>query len=149
MVSKLGLRGLAKEIFAIIFGFWLSAKRSSTLIPISRMRAITGGSNPAIIEAIKNLEHKGYISVSRTSGQFSSYTVTLDASIIQDFEATFSKPVINSLNRSGVKPPNRGPLTQLTGGSKATIPVYNNSNKNGNKSINVGDKDEFKVPDQI
>lgn len=147
MSSELGLKGLTKEVFAIIFGFWLAAERTAIWITISNMEAITGGSRPAIIAAIKALERKGYIAVSRSPGQYSLYTVTVDASIIQDFDATLPKEVVNKPNWWEVKPHNRQKFSLLTGGSKVSKHI--NTYKNGTKSIIVGGKDEFNIPDQI
>ena len=146
--SDLGLEGLAKEVFAIIFGFWLDANRTKAWVSLKTMGAITGGSRPAIIEAIKLLERKGHIAIDRSHGKHSLYSVTIDADIMKGFDATYSAEVVRSLNHLGVKQPNHHRLSRLTGSSKVTEPV-NKNNKHGKQSIITGNREEFEKPDRI
>lgn len=146
--TELGLEGLAKEVFAIIFGFWLDANRTTAWVSLTTMGTITGGSRPAIVEAVKLLEHKGYIAIDRSPGKHSLYSVTIDAGIMKDFDDTYSAEVVRSLNHYGVKPPNRHKLSRLTTRGKVIEPV-NKINRHGNQSIITGSREEFERPDKL
>lgn len=132
--ATLGLSGLAKETFAVIFSFWLNAKRNAVEISLTVFQNITGGSRPAIVAAIKLLEDRQYINISRTKGLRSRYYVTIDPQILDEFDVAFSEKVVNSVNHTSVKPPNQGEFSDLTRPGKLPQP-HNKHNEKRNQLI--------------
>lgn len=153
MASELGLKGLVKEVFAIIFGFWLETNKTAAWVSLTTMQKITGGTRPAVVNAIKALESRGFIRTIRSPGKCSQYSITIPQAIIDDFEATFHI-LGKSANRIPVKSSNPQGLIGNTSSSKIFIPQnnnrrYNNSFNHGNQSLNVGDPSEFTGDDKI
>lgn len=105
--TQLGLKGLAKEVFAILFGFWMDANQSAAWVSLTTMGKITGGSRPAIVAAVKHLESVGLVKVERSPGKHSMYTVIIKDEILNDYMETFgarvkpaNSPPVSTLNRS-------------------------------------------------
>lgn len=137
----LGLKGLAKDIFAVIFGFWLQSNRTQTWVSISTMQKITGGSKPAVMEAIRQLEKKNYIKVKREPGKLSLYDVSINETILQEFDATYTNQPVKSLAQQPVRSLTQHQESELTTARKVTYPQKNmNNNRNTSSIIKNGDK---------
>ena len=89
MSEVLNLAGLAKECFAVIFGFWLAQGERPISASISIMQAITGGTRPAIVTAIRHLKEEGFIQAKTIPGKRTLYQVSIDRKIIDDFKAMY------------------------------------------------------------
>lgn len=88
MHRDLGLSGLGKEIFAVIFGFWFKA-RSAVPAPYPIIQEITGASVPTISAHLQSMESEGLLHVTREPGKPSMYLVVLPDLVLSDFEATY------------------------------------------------------------
>lgn len=99
MASVLGLAGLAKECFAIIFGFWFSQSQRPVPVSLTTMQTITGGTRPAVILAVHKLEEAGLITASRTPGKKTIYDVKLPEKALADFKELYAnKRLVKSIN---------------------------------------------------
>lgn len=76
MARLLHLDGYSKQIYAVIFGFWIRI-RKPVYVPYSVIRRITGATDPTISECIKRLERDGVISAERKSGTRTKYVIVL------------------------------------------------------------------------
>lgn len=100
MASILGLAGLAKECFAVIFGFWFSQGQQPIGVSLTTMQIITGGTRPAVILAIHKLEEAGLILAMRTPGKKTIYDVKMPDQALADFKAMYpSSKLVNSFTR--------------------------------------------------
>ncbi|MBR3074665.1 MAG: helix-turn-helix transcriptional regulator [Bacteroidales bacterium] len=88
MHRDLGLSGLGKEIFAVIFGFW-SKTRSAVRVPYPIIQEITGASVPTISAHLQCMESEGLLQVKREPGKPSMYMVVLPDQVLTDFEAAY------------------------------------------------------------
>ena len=88
MHRDLGLTGLGKEIFAVIFGFWLKT-RSAVQAPYPVIKEITGASDPTISAHLQKMESEGILEVTREAGKPNMYMVVLEEQVLADFEATY------------------------------------------------------------
>ena len=99
MACVLNLAGLAKECFAVIFGFWISQGEQPVGVSLTTMQTITGGTRPAVIQAVHKLENAGLILALRTPGKKTIYNVKLPEQTLADFKESYaSKKLVNSLN---------------------------------------------------
>ena len=90
LVRDLGLSGIKRDIFSIIFGFWRKAGKAVPA-PFSVLREMTGATDPSISVAIKALRKKKLIAVvDKGRGMRSLYRVTLAPEILQEFEAEYA-----------------------------------------------------------
>ena len=148
--SVLGLKGLAKEVFAIIFGFWNRADRAYAWVSLTTLEAITGGTRPAIVAAIKQLESKKIISAMRNPGKHSLYAITIDETLLRDFDSTFKTREVKPPNYPLVQKTTYNQESQLTKKSKdSTPPKYIINNGKRNRSLIIGDQTEFEKPDKL
>lgn len=136
MSKTLGLKGLAKEVFAIIYGFWTAAGKTEAQVSLSVMEIISGGTRPAIIRAVQHLESIGYIHILRHPGKRSLYQVTIDPEIIRDYEASFSKELVKPQYQSPIKQLNQRQVNRCTSSGKAYY-LVNKKNTKGNNSLKV------------
>lgn len=88
MHRDLGLAGLGKEIFAVIFGFWIKT-RSAVRVPYPIIREITGASVPTISAHLQCMESEGLLQVKREPGKPNMYMVVLPDQVLADFEAAY------------------------------------------------------------
>lgn len=93
MARGLNLAGLAKECFAVIFGFWFALGRTPVGVSLTTMQTITGGTRPAVIQAINKLEKAGLITASRIPGKKTTYDVILPEQTLAEFIDVYAKPV--------------------------------------------------------
>lgn len=142
MSRELGLKGLAKEVFAIIFGFWISSGKREAWVSLSTMQLFTGGTRPAIIKAVQLLEGMGYIQALRNPGKRSLYIVTIDPKIIQDYEASFVNRLVKPQYQAPVKIPNHFQETKYTSSGKENY-LVNKIKVKGNNSLTVKNKNEI------
>lgn len=139
MAFRLNLRGAAKEVFAVIFGFW-KARKEPIAVSNKVIHSITGLSRAAIVKAKNLLVKRKLILVHEIRGKPSTYEVVLP----EDGSIVWTRPQ-DSLKSS----------TNKTSTVATPQKVYTNKvekqKKNGsrNQSIDVGDPDEFELPDQI
>lgn len=128
MASILNLAGLAKECFAVIFGFWFAKGKNPVGVSLTTLQTITGGTRPAVIQAIYKLEKAGLIRASRMPGKKTTYDVILPEQTLAEFldEYVDNKPV-STLNPKE--------YTQITRTSIGIIPVNNKKEKH--KSVNT------------
>ena len=139
MAFKLNLRGAAKEVFAVIFGFW-QAKKEPVTVSNKVIHSITGLSHAAIVKSKNLLIKQNLILVHEIRGKPSSYEVILPG----DLSISWTRPQYTS-DSSTVK----------TGVGATPLKIKSNKiekkKKDGsrNQSIVVGDQSEFERPDQI
>lgn len=88
MHRDLGLAGLGKEIFAVIFGFWFRS-RSAVPAPYPIIQEITGASVPTISAHLQSMESEGLLHVKREAGKPNTYVVVLPDQVLADFEAAY------------------------------------------------------------
>jgi hypothetical protein len=135
MINRLGLKGIALNVYAIIYGFSQDGETEYTG-SLQYLCDFTGGtSKPTMIKALKELVEKGYI-IRReefiNGVQFNRYKANL--------------PLLKKLNGdskenlTGGKETLLGGLNNLNGGGKEILPnnkdnINNNINNNINKSI--------------
>lgn len=128
MSSDLKLAGLAKECFAIIFNFWLYMGQKPVGVSLMTMQEITGGTRPAVIQAILKLEKAGLIAAQKTSGKTTKYDVILPKQTLEEFMNVYARmKLVNSLNPQE--------YIKNTSTSKASIPQNNKKEKI--KSVNT------------
>lgn len=101
MHRALGLSGLGKEIFAVIFGFWIKT-RSAVRVPYPIIQEITGASVPTISAHLQCMESEGLLQVKREPGKPNMYIVVLPEQVLVDFEAAYGP---DSTPETEVKPP--------------------------------------------
>ncbi len=101
MHKDLGLAGLGKEIFAVIFGFWFKT-RSAVPAPYPVIQEITGASVPTISAHLQCMESEGLLQVKREPGKPNRYIVVLPEQVLVDFEAVYGP---DSTPKTEVKPP--------------------------------------------
>lgn len=135
MAFRLKLRGAAKEVFAVIFGFWQS-KKAPVAVPNKIIHSITGLSHAAIVKAKNVLIAQNLIIAHEIRGKPSFYEVVLP----DNLSTSWTRP----------KSPSK-PSTKKTGldSTPQKLKTYKVEKKNGNKSIAVGAQAEFTEPDQI
>lgn len=91
MHRDLGLSGISRDVFAIIFGFWRSVKQS-VYVPYSIIREMTGATDPSISAAIHRLKNEKLIdSDQHERGLKSRYLVTLPPEVLAEFESEYSR----------------------------------------------------------
>lgn len=88
MHKDLGLAGLGKEIFAVIFGFWFKT-RGAVPAPYPIIQEITGASDPTISAHLQSMESEGLLQVKREPGKPNMYTVVLPDQVLAHFEAAY------------------------------------------------------------
>ena len=88
MHKDLGLAGLGKEIFAVIFGFWFRS-RSAVPAPYPIIQEITGASVPTISAHLQSMESDGLLQVKREPGKPNTYVVVIPDQVLADFEASY------------------------------------------------------------
>ena len=106
MASVLNLAGLAKECFAVIFGFWIAQGERPISASIIIMQAITGGSRPAIIKAIRFLKEQGMIQAEKVPGKRTMYIISIDPKIIGEFKETYPSALVKRTNPHELTPDN-------------------------------------------
>lgn len=137
MRMELGLKGVVRDVFAAIFGFWLKAGEVPVYAPFASLSKITGASRPAISSAIAKLEEKGNITIKKSPGKRSMYDVHLTESMLRDFEVTFGR--LTGAKSNGAK------------NSTRSIDVfYSKKEKNGQYTpLSVGDVCAFDKSDKL
>lgn len=95
MAGVLKLAGLAKECFAVFFNFWLAKGQNPVGVSLTTLQTITGGTRPAVIQAIRKLENAGLIMGSRIPGKKTTYDVILPEQTLAEFIDVYAsnKPV--------------------------------------------------------
>lgn len=122
MAGVLKLAGLAKECFAVIFGFWFAKGQNPVDVSLTTLQIITGGTRPAVIKAIYKLEDAGLILASRIPGKKTTYDVILPKHILEEFTNVYAnKKLVSALI----------PLeyTPRTSAGKISTPQNNKKNK--------------------
>ena len=144
MAFKLNLHGAAKEVFAVIFGFW-KTKNGPVTVTNSVIRSITGLSHAAIVKAKNYLVSRKLIIVHEVRGKPSVYEVVhpedvpipwtrLQDGLRSSTNETSPKSTPEKVNKYKVKKDKNSKV---------------NNYGNHSRAIDVGSKDEFKCPDQI
>jgi len=136
MSHSLGLSGAAKEVFAVIFGFWKN-KQAPVAVANSIVRKITGLSHSSVVDAKNKLVASKLITVQEIRGKPSLYEVHLPPNV------------------SGILTPpdaTKGASEKQTGRDISRI-VNNSDLKNtikthGNKTLNVGNPEDFQRADK-
>lgn len=89
MHRDLGLSGISRDVFAIIFGFWRGDKKP-VYVPYSIIREMTGATDPSISAAIHKLKNEKLIDFERHKrGLKSRYLVTLPPEVLAEFESDY------------------------------------------------------------
>ncbi len=139
----LGLRGVKKEVFAVILGFWLVARQTVT-VPYKTFRRITGGSKSVIAKAIKDLESEGLILSTHSPGKRTLYAIT--DKVMEIYESRMNQSESNTSPQTRPVPgPNNNRSIPKTSTGSATKPRSNNWNirKNNDRSLSVPDKESY------
>lgn len=139
MAFKLNLRGAAKEVFAVIFGFW-QAKKEPVTVSNKVIHSITGLSHAAIVKSKNLLIKQNLILVHEIRGKPSSYEVILPG----DLSISWTRPQYtsdSSTNKTGAGATPRK--------EKRNMVEKKKNDGSRNKSIDVGHQVEFELPDQI
>ena len=118
MINRLGLKGVALNVYAIIYGFSQDGENEYTG-SLQYLCDFCGGvSKPTVIKALKELTEAGYI-IRReeviNNVQFNRYKISL--------------PLLKKFN-GGSKKTLMGVVKNFNGGSKETLPnnnIYNNN----------------------
>lgn len=139
MASRLKLRGAAKEVFSVIFGFW-QAKKEPVTVSNRIIHAITGLSHAAIVKSKNLLIERNLIRVHEIRGKPSAYEVVLP----EDGSVVWTRPQNNS-DPSIIKT-GAGAIPQNIKSNKVEKKKKDESR---NQSLAVGDQSEFASPDQI
>lgn len=143
MFEVFGLRGVKKEVFAVILGFWLVSRQTVT-VPYKTFRRITGGSKSVIARAIKDLENEGLILAKHSPGKRTLYSITPKVADIYD--TRLNQPDSNTSPQTRPVPgPNNNRSSPKTSTGSATKPRSNNWNirKNNDRSLSVPDKESY------
>ena len=139
----LGLRGVKKEVFAVILGFWLVSRQTVT-VPYKTFRRITGGSKSVIARAIKDLENEGLILAKHSPGKRTLYSITPKVADIYD--TRLNQPDSNTSPQTRpVQGTNRNRSSPETSSGSECRPTINRKfirNKT-NDSLSVPDKDSY------
>lgn len=95
MSKVLNLAGLAKECFAVIFCFWYNQEQHPVTVSLTTMQTITGGTRPAVVQAVHRLEVDGLIVAERTPGKMTTYNVVIPQHVLAEFKSLYpqNKPV--------------------------------------------------------
>ena len=101
MASVLSLAGLAKECFAVIFGFWFSQGQSPVGVSLTTMQTITGGTRAAVVQAVHKLEESKLIVATRKPGKKTVYDVTIPEQALTDFKTLYANELVQRINRQG------------------------------------------------
>ena len=80
MASLLHLSGYAKEVYSVIFGFWIRYRKSVT-VPYSVIKKITGATDPTISACIKYLIKRRLITADPNPGQRTRYEIVMSDDI--------------------------------------------------------------------
>lgn len=120
MLNHLNLKGVALQVFSIIYGFSQDGESCFTG-SLQYLSDFTNSSKPTIIKAIKELVEKGYIL---------KYENEMNGVKFNKYKANLL--VVKNLNGGGKETLLGGSKESLPGGSKETLP--NNKDTN-NKSI--------------
>lgn len=99
MATTLGLRGYAKEIFALIFNFWIAAGEKPVHASLSVLQRITGGTRPTVVKAIQFLEEQGFVKAEKHKGKFTMYDISIDSSIVTEFKSTYHSSLGKEINQ--------------------------------------------------
>ena len=97
MSSVLGLYGYEKEVFAVIFNFWINADENPVRASLTVIQRIIGGSRPTISRAVNALIEGRFISADKHPGKPTLYTVTISPDLISEFKTAY-RPV-GSINQ--------------------------------------------------
>ena len=127
MWRDLRLRGVEKEVFAVIYGFWKKGK-AAVEVPVKTVMDITGLSRTAVLMAKRNLLGKKLIAAHETRGKPSRYVV-----LIPD-------PCDNNTGTESERKPvqkQNGYRYQNNTGAE-TAPKINNYKKNNKIELNYG-----------
>lgn len=76
MAELLHLEGYAKQIYAVIFGYWIRSRKSVS-VPYSVIRKITGATDPTISTCIKKLVEVGLVAAVPKTGQRTKYDIII------------------------------------------------------------------------
>lgn len=143
MFEVLCLRGVKKEVFAVILGFWLVARQTVT-VPYKTFRRITGGSKSVIARAIKDLENEGLITAKHSPGKRTLYTIT--NKVMEVYEARMNQSDSSTSPQTRpVSGSNRNRSSPDTSSGSDTEPRTNKGfiRKKTNESLYVPDKDSY------
>lgn len=143
MFEVLCLRGVKKEVFAVILGFWLVARQTVT-VPYKTFRRITGGSKSVIAKAIKDLESEGLILSTHSPGKRTLYAITDKVMEIYESRMNQSESTTSPQTRP-VQGTNRNRSSPETSSGSECRPIINRKfirNKT-NDSLSLPDKESY------
>ena len=136
MFEVFGLKGLKKEIFAVIFGFWIAEYRNGNSIvsvPYKTFREITGGSKSMIAKAIKSLESEGLIQATHHAGKKSLYSI--DNKVLEVYETRMRRSERSTSHHDEpVSGPNHHWFSKETRSGTKTKPINNKEYKRNRTS---------------
>lgn len=108
MWEDLDLHGLAKEIFAFIFGLWI-AKKEPVPVSYGVLHKITGAADPSIAGALKRLKSRGFISMKHPFGKPTEYQITVSNEILNKYfeQAGDKEPKLKDLKNCKTEDENK------------------------------------------
>lgn len=140
MSRSLGLHGAEKEVFAVIYGFW-KANCGPAVVKNKTILGITGLSPASIAASKLKLINKGLITVDEVRGKPSIYSVVLPEELSDLLNGPDNGPNPYNVQRH----PKNVPQKEHN--------FFKNNNKKtkkyGNRSLDVGNRKEFEMPDKI
>lgn len=98
MHSDLHLTGLAKECFAVIFGFWFFQGEHPVGVSLTIMQTLTGGTRSSVVQAIHKLEESQYIAAHRQTTKKTMYVVTISEQVLANFKSIYDNSLVLPLN---------------------------------------------------
>ena len=101
MAGALQLKGLVKECFAVIFGFWFSQNQNPVSVSLNTFQSISGGTRSSVVKAIHKLEEYKFIVATRKPGKKTVYDVTIPEQVLKDFKALYTNELVKRLNDQG------------------------------------------------
>lgn len=116
MTYLLHLEGLTKQIYAVIFGFWLGS-RKPVAVSYSVMRKITGATDPTISACLKRLLEQGLIESDPKPGMRTKYSIVFNYEIQKAYLNDSGKVVTSN----GNKEPKRRKNTTKTSADSSSV----------------------------
>lgn len=94
MSNILGLSGIVKETFAVIFNFWIAAGEAPIRASLTTIQTITGATRATVVKAISHLAQVGLITKIKTPGKPTLYMVSINSDILTTFKQQYYTMVV-------------------------------------------------------
>lgn len=84
MAKDLKLRGYSKDVYAVIFGFWIK-KKQPVCIPYATFKIIVGAAAPAVSNSLKLLVSRGLITADPKPGTMTRYEIVMTDALMKAY----------------------------------------------------------------